>query len=85
VAQALAALSVGTTGVLLVVLAARRLHGSGSGCGWLLGAIAAGAFTDPVRLARLPPARGCEVEFFDGSEDEASSGPWNSTSRTDCR
>src|SRR5712692_1261159 len=54
VAQALAALSAGATSALLVVLAARRLHTSGGGYGLLLGAIAAGAFTGPILLARLP-------------------------------
>src|SRR5258707_8394426 len=54
VAQALAALSAGATSALLVVLAARRLHTSGGGYGLLLGAIAAGAFTGPILLTRLP-------------------------------
>jgi len=54
VAQTLAALSAGATSALLVVLAVRRLHTSGGGYGLLLGAIAAGAFTGPVVLARLP-------------------------------
>lgn len=54
VAQTLAALSAGATSALLVVLAARRLHTSGGGYGLLLGAIALGAFTGPVLLARLP-------------------------------
>jgi MFS family permease len=54
VAQALAALSAGATSALLVVLAARRLHISGGGYGLLLAAIAAGAFTGPLVLARLP-------------------------------
>ena len=54
VAQALAALSAGTTSALLVVLAARTLHTSGGGYGLLLAAIAAGAFTGPLLLARLP-------------------------------
>ncbi len=58
VAQALAALSAGATSVLLVVLAARRLHTSGSGYGLLLGAIAVGAFTGPLLLARLPARAG---------------------------
>ncbi len=53
-AQILAALSAGATSALLVVLAARRLHTSGGGYGLLLGAIAVGAFTGPVLLARLP-------------------------------
>jgi MFS family permease len=53
-AQALAALSAGATSALLVVLAARRLHTSGGGYGLLLGAIAAGAFTGSILLARLP-------------------------------
>jgi MFS family permease len=54
VAQTLAALSAGATSALLVVLAARRLHTSGGGYGLLLAAIAAGAFTGPLLLARLP-------------------------------
>jgi MFS family permease len=54
VAQTLAALSAGATSALLVVLAARRLHASGGGYGLLLGAIAVGAFTGPIVLARLP-------------------------------
>lgn len=54
VAQTLAALSAGATSALLVVLAARRLHTSGGGYGLLLGAIALGAFSGPVLLARLP-------------------------------
>ena len=57
VAQALAALSAGATSALLVVLAARRLHTSGGGYGLLLGAIAAGAFTGPVLLTRVPARR----------------------------
>jgi MFS family permease len=52
-AQALAALSAGATSALLVVLAARRLHTTGGGYGLLLGAIAVGAFTGPLLLARL--------------------------------
>jgi len=56
VAQALAALSAGATSALLVVLAARRLHTTGGGYGLLLGAIAVGAFTGPLLLARLPAA-----------------------------
>src|SRR5215469_2693645 len=56
VAQALAALSAGATSALLVVLAARRLHVSGGGYGLLLAAIAVGAFTGPLLLARLPAA-----------------------------
>ena len=54
VAQTLAALSAGATSALLVVLAARRLHTSGGGYGLLLAAIAVGAFTGPILLARLP-------------------------------
>src|SRR5262249_2160831 len=54
VAQTLAALSAGATSALLVVLAARRLHTSGGGYGLLLAAIAVGAFTGPLLLARLP-------------------------------
>jgi len=53
-AQILAALSAGATSALLVVLAARRLHTSGGGYGLLLAAIAAGAFTGPLLLPRLP-------------------------------
>src|SRR5258708_31775199 len=64
VAQALAALSAGSTSALLVVLAARRLHTSGGGYGLLLGAIAAGAFTGPVLLTRLPGrSRGPAIVF----------------------
>jgi MFS family permease len=54
VAQTLAALSAGATSALLVVLAMRRLHSSGGGYGLLLAAIAVGAFTGPLLLARLP-------------------------------
>src|SRR5215831_18471879 len=54
VAQTLAALSAGATSALLVVLAARRLDTSGGGYGLLLAAIAVGAFTGPILLARLP-------------------------------
>jgi len=54
VAQTLAALSAGATSGLLVVLAARRLHASGGGYGLLLAAIAVGALTGPLLLARLP-------------------------------
>jgi MFS family permease len=54
VSQALAALSAGATSALLVVLAARWLHTSGGGYGLLLAAVAAGAFTGPILLARLP-------------------------------
>jgi MFS family permease len=64
VAQALAALSAGATSALLVVLAARRLHASGGGYGLLLGAIAAGAFTGPILLARLPARRRGPVIVF---------------------
>jgi hypothetical protein len=39
---------------LLVVLAAHRLHTSGGGYGLLLAAVAAGAFTGPILLTRLP-------------------------------
>lgn len=53
-AQALAALSAGATSALLVILAARRLHTTGTGYGLLLSAIAIGAFTGPLLLARLP-------------------------------
>ena len=65
VAQALAALSAGATSALLVVLAARRLHTSGGGYGLLLGAIAVGAFTGPLLLARLPavPRRASAIVF----------------------
>jgi len=54
VAQTLAALSAGATSALLVVLAAHSLHTSGGGYGLLLAAIAVGAFTGPLLLARLP-------------------------------
>src|SRR5215472_665301 len=54
VGQTLAALSAGATSALLVVLAARRLHTAGGGYGLLLAAIAVGAFTGPLLLARLP-------------------------------
>ena len=54
VAQTLAALSAGATSALLVVLAVHRLHASGGGYGLLLAAIAVGAFTGPLLLARLP-------------------------------
>jgi MFS family permease len=54
VAQTLAALSAGATSALLVVLASRRLHTSGGGYGLLLAAIAVGAVTGPILLARLP-------------------------------
>jgi MFS family permease len=54
VAQTLAALSAGATSALLVVLASHRLHTGGGGYGLLLGAIAVGAFTGPILLARLP-------------------------------
>jgi MFS family permease len=64
VAQTLAALSAGATSALLVVLAARRLHTSGGGYGLLLAAIAAGAFTGPILLTRLPARnRGPAIVF----------------------
>ena len=53
VAQALAALSAGATSALLVLLATRRLHASGSGYGLLLAAIGIGAFAGPFLLSRL--------------------------------
>ncbi|MCW2702954.1 MAG: Major facilitator superfamily 1 [Blastococcus sp.] len=53
VAQALAALSAGATSALLVVLAARQLHAAGAGYGFLLAAIAVGAFLGPLLLIRL--------------------------------
>jgi MFS family permease len=53
VAQALAALSAGATSALLVVLAARRLHVTGTGYGLLLSAIGIGAFCGPLSLTRL--------------------------------
>jgi predicted MFS family arabinose efflux permease len=55
VAQALAALSAGATSALLVVLAARRLHVTGTGYGLLLSAIGVGAFCGPLLLTRLGP------------------------------
>lgn len=53
VAQALAALSAGATSALLVVLAARRLHVTGTGYGLLVSAIGVGAFGGPLLLTRL--------------------------------
>jgi len=53
VAQALAALSAGATSALLVVLAARRLHTSGTGYGLMLAGIGAGAFMGPLLLTRF--------------------------------
>ncbi len=52
-AQALAALSAGATSALLVVLAGRRLHVTGTGYGLLLAAIGVGAFTGPLLATRL--------------------------------
>ena len=52
VVQALAALSAGATGGLLVVLAAQRLGVGPSGFGLLLGAIALGAALGPLALRR---------------------------------
>lgn len=52
-AQALAALSAGATSALLVVLARRRLHVTGTGYGLMLAAIAVGAFVGPLVLTRL--------------------------------
>jgi MFS family permease len=53
IAQALAALSAGATSALLVVLASRRLHTTGTGYGLLLAAIGLGAVTGPLLLTRL--------------------------------
>jgi len=52
-AQALAALSAGATSALLVVLAGRRLHVTGTGYGLLLAAIGVGAFSGPLLATRL--------------------------------
>ncbi len=52
-AQALGALSAGATSALLVVLAGRRLHVTGTGYGLLLAAIGVGAFTGPLLATRL--------------------------------
>jgi len=52
-AQALAALSAGATSALLVLLAGRRLHTTGTGYGLLLAAIGVGAFTGPLLATRL--------------------------------
>lgn len=57
VTQALAALSAGATSALLVVLAARRLQVSGTGYGFLVSAIGAGAFCGPLLLTRLGAGR----------------------------
>lgn len=53
IAQGLAALSAGATSALLVLLATRRLHASGSGYGLLLAAIGVGALAGPFLLTRL--------------------------------
>jgi MFS family permease len=53
VAQALAAVSAGATSALLVVLAARQLNAAGAGYGFMLAAIAVGAFCGPLLLTRL--------------------------------
>lgn len=53
IAQGLAALSAGATSALLVLLATRRLHASGSGYGLLLAAIGIGAFAGPFLLSRV--------------------------------
>jgi MFS family permease len=53
IAQALAALSAGATGALLVVLAADQLDVTGAGYGFMLSAIAVGAFCGPLLLTRL--------------------------------
>lgn len=60
VMQSLAALAVGSTSALLVVLAQQAYGLSGSGYGLWLSAIAIGALIGPVLvspLARLPPSR----------------------------
>lgn len=54
IAQALAALSAGATSALLVLLASRRLHTSGTGYGLMLTAIGVGAFIGPLLLSRMP-------------------------------
>jgi len=53
ISQGLAALSAGATSALLVLLATRRLHTSGSGYGLLLAAIGIGAFSGPFLLTRI--------------------------------
>ena len=53
VAQALAALSAGSTSALLVILARERLRVGGTGFGLMLGAIAIGAFSGPIILSRV--------------------------------
>lgn len=53
-AQGLAALSAGATSALLVLLASKRLHTSGSGYGLMLAAIGIGAFLGPLLITRLP-------------------------------
>jgi MFS family permease len=53
IAQGCAALSAGATSALLVLLATRRLHASGSGYGLLLAAIGVGAFAGPLLLSRI--------------------------------
>jgi MFS family permease len=53
IAQALAALSAGATSALLVLLASKRLHASGSGYGLMLAAIGIGAFLGPLLISRL--------------------------------
>jgi len=53
IVQLLAALSVGGTSALLVVLAEHHLRAAPAGFGLLLGAIGAGAATGPLLLARL--------------------------------
>lgn len=54
IAQALAALSAGATSALLVLLAANRLHTTGTGYGLMLAAIGVGAFTGPLLITHLP-------------------------------
>ena len=54
IAQALAALSAGATSALLVLLASRRLHTSGTGYGLMLTAIGVGALLGPLLLSRMP-------------------------------
>ena len=53
IAQTLAALSAGATSALLVVLAADQLNVAGVGYGFMLSAIAVGAFCGPLLLTRL--------------------------------
>lgn len=63
-AQALAALSAGATSALLVVLAVRQLDAAGAGYGFMLAAIAVGAFCGPLSLTRLGPQARSPVVVF---------------------